>query len=311
MSALQGLTVLDFSPLLPGPWASEQLREMGARVIRIESPKHPDLLRAYPHAFKAINGQKETWQLDLKSPDAIGQLKGELKNIDIVIEQFRPGVMKKLGLDFESLQAHNDQLIYCSITGYGQKGPLADKAGHDINYQALAGLASYGGSEQPVLTSVQVADIAGGSYPAIVKILAAIVERVRTGKGQYIDISMLDGAKKLNTMTGPEVIGGSPEPQPNGSLLNGGSFYDYYECADGQYIAFGGLEPKFYQAFCSTIDKPEWVSRFADMSTESQSGLKNDLRRFFKTRARDDWQPLFDADVCVTPVLRLSEVYSS
>jgi crotonobetainyl-CoA:carnitine CoA-transferase CaiB-like acyl-CoA transferase len=307
MKPLAGLNILDFSTLLPGPWATAQLQSMGAQVTRIESPTHPDLLRAYPNTFAQLNGEKNTLVLDLKDSTSIATIKQQLRDVDILLEQFRPGVMQRLGLGYDALKAEYPQLIYCSLTGYGQTGPLAMQAGHDINYQALAGLASYNGAATPVTTAVQIGDIAGGSYPAMVAILAAVIERQQTGFGQHIDIAMADGALALNTLTAPEVLAGQPNPKARGNLLNGGSFYDYYETADQQWLAVGALEPKFFNALCQALGKPEWVSRFADYSDANQQSLKSDLRALFLQRTLQVWLSVLNDECCVTPVLNLAD----
>lgn len=310
MNPLAGYTLLDFSPLLPGPWASEQLRQLGMRVIRIESPNKPDLLRTYPNAFKDFNGDKETWVLDLKAPGAIEQVKERLSDVDVVLEAFRPGVMSRLGLGYADLKSEFPALVYCSLTGYGQTGPLANTAGHDLNYQALAGLLSYQGGDKPAPTSVQIADIAGGSYPAMVGILSALLERSRTGCGQHIDISMADGALVMNAMAASETLGGQSAPTPQQGVLNGGGFYGCYRCRDGRYLAFGGLEPKFFQALCIGLERPQWVNRFADFSAATQQALRDDLNALFATRDRDDWLETLPDDCCLTPVLDLDEALS-
>lgn len=310
MKPLEGYTLLDFSPLLPGPWASEQLRQLGMRVIRIESPKYPDLLRMYPQAFDDINGGKETWTLDLKAPGALEEIKTRLHEVDVVLEAFRPGVMSRFGLGYDELSEAFPRLVYCSLTGYGQTGPLAKQAGHDLNFQALAGLLSYQGSAEPSPTSVQIADIAGGSYPAMVGILSVLLARDRTGLGRHIDISMAEGALALNTMAASETLGGQPAPTARTGVLNGGSFYGCYRCKDNRYLAFGGLEPKFFEALCHGLNRPEWVARFADFSAPGQAALKKDLAQQFATKPRDEWLQSLPTDCCLSPVLSLDEALS-
>ena len=200
---LKGIKILDFSTLLPGPYATQLLADMGAEVLRIESPTRPDLVKFMPpmlgkgkgkvsavHA--CLNRNKQCMAIDLKSAEAEEIVHKLVKEYDIVIEQFRPGVMKRLGLDYESLKKAQPKLIYCSITGYGQTGPLKNKAGHDINYLALSGLASYSGRKEtgPVLSGTQIADIAGGSHHAVMAIQAAIIQRSVNETGQYLDVSM-------------------------------------------------------------------------------------------------------------------------
>ena len=213
---LKGLKVLDFSTLLPGPYATQLLADMGAEVLRVESPTRPDLLKVMPPyvgkgkakvsaAHATINRNKKSIAIDLKHESAKAIVERLLSEYDIVVEQFRPGVMARLGLDYDALKQKQGKLIYCSITGYGQSGPYRDRAGHDINYLALSGLASYAGRRDtgPILSSTQIADIAGGSHHAVMAILAAVIERQVSGEGQYLDISMSDAALALSTMYGP------------------------------------------------------------------------------------------------------------
>ena len=211
LGPLASLKVLDFSTLLPGPFASLLLADMGAEVLRIESPTRMDLLRVLPphdqgvsasHAY--LNRNKRSLALDLKQPEALEVIKQLLQDYDIVLEQFRPGVMERLGLGYEALKAINPKLIYVSITGYGQTGPYKDRAGHDINYLALAGLASYTGRAEsgPLPLGMQVADVAGGSLHGVIGLLAAVIARQQTGLGQHLDVSMTDCAFSLNAMAG-------------------------------------------------------------------------------------------------------------
>lgn len=314
---LSGLKVLDFTTLLPGPYATQLLADMGADVLRIEAPKRPDLLRNMAPmvgecsaAHATINRNKKTIALDLKQPAAIEIVHKLLADYDIVIEQFRPGVMQRFGLDYDTLSAINPKLIYCAITGYGQTGELSDRAGHDINYLALSGLASFSGRQDtgPVLSGTQIADIAGGSHHAVMGILAAVIERQGSGKGQAIDISMSDAALALTTMFSASYLAGGHLPGLATEWLNGGIFYDYYQTADGRYLSVGSLEPQFASGLFNAIGKPEWLARAADQSAENQQALRTDLQAVFASRPLAEWQALFaELDVCVEPVLTLEE----
>ncbi|MCH8529710.1 MAG: CoA transferase [Saccharospirillum sp.] len=307
MGPLTGLKILDFSTLLPGPYATHLLSEMGAEVLRIVSPSRPDLMQQFPAIDDYLNGGKQRLLLDLTQPEVSSQVRELLADYDIVLEQFRPGVMGRFGLGYDDLQADFPALIYCSLTGYGQTGPLKDRAGHDINYQALTGVASYGGSEHPVLTATPVADLAGGSLHAVIAILAALNERHQTGLGQYLDVAMADAMLALNAMEAPQVLAGKPGPTPQSGWLNGGLFYDYYRCADDLWLAVGGLEPKFIQALCQGLGKAEWVPRFLDVSAESQHSLRFDLAELFASQTRAVWLARLESDCCVEPVLTLAE----
>ena len=282
---LSSLKILDFSTLLPGPFASLLLADMGAEVLRIESPSRVDLTRVLPphvdgvsasHAY--LNRNKRCISLDLKSPAAVEVVKKLVSEYDIVLEQFRPGVMDKLGVGYAALKAINPQLIYVSITGYGQTGPYKDRAGHDINYLALSGVASYTGRAEsgPLPLGVQVADIAGGSLHGVVGLLAAVVQRQVTGQGQQVDISMTDCAFSLNAMAGAGYLAAGEEPQMQGNALNGGSFYDYYASRDGQWFAVGSLEPQFMLQLCAAIGRPE-LAKWG-LRPDKQTELKSEIR---------------------------------
>ena len=308
---LASLKVLDFSTLLPGPFASLMLADMGAEVLRIESPTRMDLLRVLPphdrgtsasHAY--LNRNKRSLALDLKQAEALEVVRALVKDYDIVLEQFRPGVMERLGLGYEALKAINPRLIYVSITGYGQTGPYKDRAGHDINYLALAGVASYTGRQDsgPVPLGVQLADVGGGSLHAVVGLLAAVIARQQSGVGQYLDVSMTDCSFSLNAMVGAGYLACGVEPEREGHVLNGGSFYDYYRTRDGRWMSVGSLEPAFMQQLCAALGRPELAAQ--GLAPE----LKVALQVEFEKRSFDELCELFSGvDACVEPVLSLSE----
>lgn len=314
---LASLKVLDFSTLLPGPFASLLLADMGARVLRVESPTRMDLVRVLPphddgvsasHAY--LNRNKRSIALDLKRPEAVEVVKQLVREYDIVLEQFRPGVMDKLGVGYEALKAINPRLIYVSITGYGQTGPYRDRAGHDINYLALAGVASYTGRRDtgPLPLGVQLADIAGGSLHGVMGLLAAVIHRQQTGEGQQVDISMTDCAFSLNGMAGAGYLACGVEPGMEAQALNGGSFYDYYRTRDGRWFSVGSLEPQFMQQFCAAIGRPELAARGLSPKAEDQRLLKREIAIEFEKRDFADWRERFAAvDACVEPMLPLSE----
>ncbi|SHF93647.1 Crotonobetainyl-CoA:carnitine CoA-transferase CaiB [Microbulbifer donghaiensis] len=318
---LKGLKILDFSTLLPGPYATMLLADMGAEVLRIESPTRPDMLRGLPpmvggeHPVSAvhatINRNKQALALDLKDPRAKEIVRRLLVEYDIIVEQFRPGVMDRLGLSYHALRETRKDLIYCSITGYGQTGPLKQRAGHDINYLALSGLASYSGREQsgPSLSGTQVADIAGGSHHAVMGILAAVYQRQQSGRGSHIDISMTDCAFALNAVSGANALAGAGDPMPEQELLNGGSYYDYYRTADNRYLSVGSLEPQFAEQFFTAIGHPEWLQRVLE---PDQQQLKQDIAAAIAMAKLDDWMRVFEAcDACIEPVLNFSEATES
>ena len=253
MQPLKDLKILDFSTLLPGPMATLYFADWGAEVLRIEAPDRDDLSRTMPpfadgtsttHAF--LNRSKKSVSLDLKDSRARAQVGALVNEYDIVVEQFRPGVMAKLGLDYHSLSKINPNIIYCSLTGYGQSGPHRDRAGHDINYAALTGMASMTGSKisGPVLHGNPVCDLAG-SYHAVIAILMAVYHRQRTGEGQAIDISLPESSLLLSRLGLQMSLVSSQTPSWESTALNGASFYGYYRTQDGRYLSVGSLEPKF------------------------------------------------------------------
>ncbi|AXK53204.1 CaiB/BaiF CoA transferase family protein [Pseudomonas protegens] len=314
---LASLKVLDFSTLLPGPFASLLLADMGAEVLRIESPTRMDLLRVLPphdhgvsasHAY--LNRNKRSLALDLKRPEALEVIRQLLQDHDIVLEQFRPGVMERLGLGYEALKAINPRLIYVSITGYGQTGPYKDRAGHDINYLALAGLASQTGrrDQGPLPLGIQAADIAGGSLHGVIGLLAAVIARQHSGQGQHLDISMTDCVFSLNAMAGAGYLACGVEPGMEQQVLNGGSFYDYYRSRDGRWLSVGSLEPVFMQQLCQALGRPELAVQGLSPMLEQQRALKQALQIEFEKHDFAELCQLFAGlDACVEPVLSLAE----
>ncbi len=314
---LTSLKVLDFSTLLPGPFGTMMLADMGAEVLRIEAPSRPDMVRMLPpmeegvsavHGY--INRNKRSLGLDLKKPESIETIKELVKEYDIIVEQFRPGVMARLGLDYETLSSINPGLIFCSITGYGQDGPYKDRAGHDLNYLAIAGMTSYNGRREsgPAPMAFQVADMAGGSCHAVMGILAAVVHRATTGEGQHVDISMTDAAFAMHGLTAPPALLEGQDPELERTQLNGGSFYDCYETSDGRFFSVGGLEPQFFSQFCNAIGKPELAGRGLAMDPEVVTEVKAEIAEAMKQKTFDEWREIFaQIDSCTEPVLSFTE----
>ncbi|MFP5441303.1 MAG: CaiB/BaiF CoA transferase family protein [Gammaproteobacteria bacterium] len=314
---LSSLKVLDFSALLPGPFGTMVLADMGADVVRLESPTRPDMVRALPpmqdgvsacHAY--LNRSKKSLAVDLKKPEGVELVKKLVQQYDIVVEQFRPGVMDRLGVGYEALRAANPKIIYCSITGYGQDGPYKDRAGHDMNYLSIAGITGYNGRKAsgPGPINVQVADVAGGSYHAVMGILAAVIHRQQTGEGQYIDISMTDAAFSMHALTAPPALVAGEQPGLEATQLNGGSFYDCYETKDGRYFSVGGLEPQFFVQFCAAIGKPELSTRGLVLVPEIVAEVKREIAGAMKQKTYAEWAAVFAAiDSCTEPVLTFAE----
>ena len=314
---LKGLKILDFTTLLPGPYATMMLADMGAEVLRVLSGSYPDMASFLPPFLPGsdlscnvayLGRGKRCLNLNLKMTSAVGIVNRLIKKYDIVIEQFRPGVMAKLGLGYEDLKAVNPSLIYCSLTGYGQTGPLKNRAGHDINYLARSGLMNYSGTKDkgPSLTGMQIADVASGSNNSVIGILAAVIHRKNTGKGQYIDISMTDGVMAFNSMMATTYLAGAAEPQREQELLNGGSLYDFYETKDGRHISFGGLEAQFFATFCRIIGREDLIPY--GIITPNTEKVKKEIRDIFLQKTQDQWTEIFSqVDACVEPVLSLAE----
>jgi alpha-methylacyl-CoA racemase len=315
---LKSLKVLDFSTLLPGPYATMMLADMGAEVLRVEAPNRPDLTRILPpldeegvsYIHQTLNRSKRSLGLDLKKQASVDLVKKLVAEYDIVIEQFRPGVMERFGLDYQSLKQINPKLIYCSITGYGQTGPYKHRGGHDINYLAISGVASYTGTKEtgPVPVGFQIADVAGGSMHAVNGILAAVIERQLSGEGQYIDISMTDAAFALNAMSGASALGCGESPGLEQEILNGGAFYNHYETKDGRYFSVGSIEPQFMQQLCQTIGREDLINNGFDYRAKSQEPLIAALKDAFKQHDFSYWQEVFvKLDACVEPTLNVIE----
>lgn len=316
--ALQNLKILDFTTLLPGPYATMILADLGAEVLRVLSGSRPDATLFLPPiipgadisaAALCLGRGKRSITLDLKDKKAGEIIRRLIQEYDIVIEQFRPGVMKKFGLDYSSLQEMNPRLIYCSLTGYGQTGPMRDRAGHDINYLARSGIMSYSGRKDtgPTLSGAQIADCACGAQNAVIAILAAVTHRQISGCGQYLDVSMTDGAQALNAMFGAGFLAGGAEPVREEEILNGGCLYDFYETLDGRYLSLGALEAAFFNDFCKAVGRPDLMS--SGVAPTDCGRIKNELCALFKTKTLNEWVDLFSGfDACIEPVLTLSEV---
>ncbi|MGB2465242.1 MAG: CaiB/BaiF CoA transferase family protein [Porticoccaceae bacterium] len=321
MRALENLKILDFTTLVPGPFATMMLADMGADVLRVESPTRPDMLRAMgPYAdgtstgHGLLNRNKRSIGLDLKKPEAVAIAKKLVAQYDIVIEQFRPGVMERFGLGYEQLSAINPGLIYCSITGYGQTGPLRDRAGHDNNYLSLSGLNGYSGrqGERTPIMGMPIADLAGGSLHGVIGILAAVNQRHISGEGQHVDISMTDSMFAMNSLFASGYLAADTEPKAGRTNLNGGSFYDYYRTADDRYLSIGSLEPKFFQQLCATLGDNSLLALGNPMDAEAQAELRQKIEAIIEQKPLADWVDIFkDKDCCVEPVLTLAEACAS
>jgi crotonobetainyl-CoA:carnitine CoA-transferase CaiB-like acyl-CoA transferase len=318
MFPLQSIRVLDLSRLLPGPFCTMLLADFGAEVIKIEAPELGDYARHYEPKidensvmFHSLNRNKKSVTLDLKTDEGKDQFLQMVGKADVVVESFRPGVMKRLGLDFPVLEKINPRLIYCAISGYGQTGPCAEMPGHDINYISYAGLLELMGEKdgKPIVPAVQVADLAGGAYPAVTGILLALLEREKSGKGQFIDISMMDGVISLLQSTLPNYLMKNIPSKRGEQMLSGGlACYEVYQTKDGRWLAVGALEMKFWRIFCQKLGKPEWIPLLNEPD-EVQYKLKHDIQTVMYTKTLAEWMDIFeDAEACVSPVLTFAEL---
>ncbi len=314
---LQGIRILDLSRLLPGPLATQMMADLGAEVIKIEDTKAPDYTRFFPPLkgsqslnYISINRSKLSITLDLKSDEGKRKFFELVKTADIVVDSFRPGVLQKMGIDYDAAKQHNEKIIYVAVTGYGYTGTYKDKAGHDMNYLGYSGILGLtGDTEKPIIPACQVADVAGGSYPAVVACLSALWARERTGKGQFVDVAMTDCVMPLLSMQYGETLNTETTFKRGEPMLSGGmANYNLYKCKDEKWIALGSLEPKFWQGVCMLLGKPDWMPRMMPVPEEVEK-LKQDLQAIFSTKTRDEWVALADPlDVCLTPILDMDEV---
>jgi crotonobetainyl-CoA:carnitine CoA-transferase CaiB-like acyl-CoA transferase len=306
-SALAGIRVLDLTRLLPGPFCSLLLADFGADVIKVEDTGMGDYVRADPPAFHALNRGKRAVGIDLKNPRGRDAFLHLSSRADVVLESFRPGVMDRLGVGYERLRQDNPRLVYCAITGYGQDGPYAQRAGHDMNYLALTGLLDMTGAPDgpPVQAAGQIADLGGGALMGAFGILAALRERDASGEGQFVDISMKDGALSWLAMDAARVLAGGEAPGRGRAPLAGGLIcYRPYRCADG-WVTLGALEPKFWRAWCHGAGRPDLADRqFEPVGSDTH----REVESVFAARTRAEWQAFNDEhDCCVEPVLDLDE----
>ncbi|AKT39791.1 CaiB/BaiF CoA transferase family protein [Chondromyces crocatus] len=327
MRPLSDLRVLDLSRLLPGPYATLVLADLGARVDKVEDPQGGDYLRHMPPqvageaaAFHLLNRGKRSAVLDLKRPEGRDALRKLVRSYDVVFEQFRPGVLDRLGLGHEVLRAENPRLIVCALTGYGQTGPLAQRAGHDLNYLARAGLLGTQGPAEgpPQAPGFQLADVSGGMW-CVIAILAALRERDRTGQGATLDLAMADGVLgfatvSLGTMLAASLSdrGADPAAQPplgSGTepLTGGIAPYNTYVTSDGHAMSLAALEPKFWATFCAGVGLEPDMG--ALVPGPHQVALKETVAGLFRSRTREAWIAFSkERDCCLEPVLHPREL---
>jgi len=315
--ALEGIRVLDLSRLLPGPFLTMVLADLGADVVKIEDPTAGDYMRrAPPHKggmsgrYLAVNRGKRSVVLDLKTAAGRDAMLRMASHADVVVESFRPGVMDKLGVGYAALSARNPRIVMCSVSGFGQTGPYTHRAGHDLGYLAIAGVLAMGGPADgaPMMPGVQIADLAGGALWGVTGILGALVRRHRTGTGAYLDISMTEGALALLSAELGNVDCGAHPTRGKANLNGGLACYNIYRTKDDRYLAVGALEPKFWLALNAAIGRPTTV---AELIPEApvQNKARGELAAIFATRTAAEWQTvLATSDCCVEVVTEMDEL---
>jgi len=320
---LEGIRVLDLSRLLPGGFCSLLLADFGADVVKVEDTGMGDYIRWSPPyyegahdsaksaLFLSLNRNKRSIRLDLKSDGGREALLALVRESDVVLESFRPGVLDRLGVGYERMREENPGIVYCAISGYGQTGPKRDASGHDMNYLGLIGLLGLTGERggEPVQAAGQIADLGGGALMAAFGIMAALHEREQSGEGQLVDVSMADGALSWLSMVAATHFADGTVPH-RGELPLAGALVCYrpYECSDG-WVSLGALEPKFWQAFCRGVDREDLIaSQFERPGSQAHSEVCD----IFKARSRADWEAFASShDCCLEPVLELDEALSS
>lgn len=317
MLALEGIRVLDMSRLLPGPYCTSILADFGAEVIKIEEPGKGDYSRTFPpfigdlsYWFLIVNRNKKSVVIDLKTEAGKNQFLELVKTADVVVESYRPGVLKKLGVDYETASKINPKIVYCSLTGYGTKGPLAKQADHDIGYVSLAGVTAMSGEEKPAIPGVLMADMTA-SYMAGMSIMIALRHAQATGEGQEIDVNLYNTSMTLMPGVANLYFGsGFVAERGNNWLTGTNPNYNIYETKDARFVSVGCLEKKFWSNLCRAVDKEEFIDLIDD--EKNYPYLKEEMAKVFKTRTMREWESfLYGKDTCVTPILKYDEACES
>jgi crotonobetainyl-CoA:carnitine CoA-transferase CaiB-like acyl-CoA transferase len=312
---LHGVRVLDLTRLLPGPVATMHLADLGADVIKIEDTGAGDYARAMQsrYFFPLVNRNKRGLRLDLKAPAGREVFLRLARGADVIVEQFRPGVMERLGVGYDAVRAVNQRIVYCAITGYGQDGPYRDVAGHDINYIGYAGVGDQIGTpEAPVVPNFQIADLLGGSLTPVMGILAALVDARATGAGRYVDVAMADSVLAHAFFPLLGLLERGQPPERGTTILSGGlPCYNVYRTADGRFMAVGALERKFWENLCDTLGCPELKGRHYVYGEDARP-VKARLQEIFARRTQAEWTAAFaHVDACVSPILRIDEALAN
>jgi alpha-methylacyl-CoA racemase len=307
---LDGITVLDLASVGPAARASRWLADYGARVVKVAPKTEGVQIRPPFYAYSAHRGMERV-EIDVKSPEGLEEFLHLAEGADVIIESFRPGVADRLGIGYDALKGRNPGIVYCSTSGYGQDGPRAQWAGHDLNYLAVGGYLDCSGrgpDGRPPIPGATVADSAGGGMHAVMSILAALVHKARTGSGAYLDVSVSDGVLALMTLAVDEYLATGEVPGPGHGLLTGRyACYGVYGTSDDKWVTVAAIEPKFWANLCRALGLERWIDHQND--DDVQGEIRADLERVFRTRARDEWvADLGPADTCVAPVLSVPEL---
>ncbi len=314
--ALDGIRVLDLSRYLPGPLLTQWLLQLGATVTKVEPPGGEGLRHMQPlvegrgAVWTALQAGKTVVEVDLRTAEGLAQVEALVREADVVVEGFRPGVLSRLGLGFERLRELRPDVILCSISGFGQQGPRALRAGHDLNYLAASGvLGTIGPAEgAPGIPGVQIADVAGGALPGAIAVLAALLERQRTGKGRHLDIAMTREVQRLAFYGLANAAAGYEEERGKGVIAGGSPCCRCYRTADDRWVAFSPLEPVFYDAFCKLVDRAD-LAGLGYATGDQGRHVMEALETLFAQRSLAQWEALTEGhDVCVEGVRTLGEV---
>ena len=316
---LDGIRVLDLTRLLPGPYATQLLADAGAEVIKIEDTGAGDYARMLPPitdagtgaVFDAVNRGKKSVSLNLKTEEGRNAFLRLAEDADVIIEGFRPEVVDRLGVDYSTVRERNEEIVYCSITGYGQNGPLADRVGHDLNYIGRAGMLDLTREDEnsrPQIPGYPVADMAGGLFAAFSVLSALLSRELGNEAGEYIDIAMTDVVLSFSQAVVQPAFEGD-RPEPGGTELTGGlPWYDVYRTAEGEYVTFAALEPQFYRAFCEAVGRDDLIGAHATTDAAEREALRNELCEIFGSRTRKEWQETLEGvEAAVEPVYNLEE----
>ncbi len=319
MGLLRELKMLDLSRLLPGPYCSLLLADLGMEVLKIEDPELGDYSRKMglmgkrdSAFFLSLNRNKKSMTLNLKKKEGKEIFYNLIETYDIVLEGFRPGVMDRLGIGYHDLEKKNPRVILCSLSGYGQDGPYRERSGHDVNYIGLGGVLDIIGQKNgdPIVPGVQIADIGGGGMMAAIAILAAAVHRERTGKGQYLDISMFDGVISWLSMHAGKYFMDQELPKRGEMQLSGRyACYQVYRTKDGRHMSLGALEPKFWKNFCEAIGREDLIYK-QFIEGEERLRIIEEIQNLFKTKNQEEWiEFVKNVDACCEPILTFEEVF--